>query len=272
MTPRGIAAVARVERRKLAGQMKTRGVLAACALAPFAFVWTVNLQNNLPEDTLFGRAVKESGFATPLVILGFAALWMLPALTAVVGGDLFSAEDRFGTWPSVLTRSRSRAEVFWGKVTVALAFSCIEIALLGAASIAAGVLVVGAQPLVDLSGALEPPGQALRGVALSWLSVLPAAWGFTAVAVLLSVWTRSSAAGVGVPVVAGLIMQLLAAIDGADVMRRLLLTSGFVAWRGLLTDRPYYGPLVVGTMVSAAYVFVCLAAAFVITQRRDIGG
>src|SRR5262249_45490872 len=104
----GAATVAGVECAKLSRQIKVQAALAACAAGPFAFAAAVRVQSSMPEDTLFGRAVKESGFALPLVVLGFAALWVFPVLTSVVGGDVFSAEDRFGTWKTVLTRSRSR--------------------------------------------------------------------------------------------------------------------------------------------------------------------
>src|SRR5262245_29797866 len=230
------------------------------------------MQSALPSDTLFGRAVKESGFAIPLVVLGFAALWALPVLSSVVGGDVFSAEDRFGTWKTVLTRSRSRAEVFAGKVTVALAFSGVAIVLLAISSISAGVLVVGAGPLVDLSGILLSPDQALRRVALAWASVLPPALAFTAFAVVLSVVTRSSAAGIGLPVVVGLTMQLYAFVDGPEVVHRLLITSAFGTWHGLLVEPPYYRPLVHGIAISGAYFVVCLAIAYNALRRRDIGG
>jgi len=138
--------------------------------------------------------------------------------------------------------------------------------------VAAGVLLVGRQPLVDLSGALLPPEQALRCVALAWASVLPPAFGFTAVAVLLSVATRSGAAGIGLPVVGGLAMQLYAYVDGPEAIRRLLITSAFGAWHGLLTEHPYYRPLVHGTAVSGAYFVVCLVVAYRLLRQRDIGG
>jgi ABC-2 type transport system permease protein len=104
--------VAGVECSKLAAQSKARVVLATCIAGPFAFATAMRVQSSVPEDTLLGRSVKESGFAAPLVVLGFAALWVFPVLTSVVGGDLFSAEDRYGTWATVRTRSRSRADVF----------------------------------------------------------------------------------------------------------------------------------------------------------------
>jgi ABC-2 type transport system permease protein len=267
-----VRTVVAFEAAKLRAQFKPRAVLALCAAGPFAFVGAVRLQSTVPADTLFGRHMKESGFAAPLVVLGFAALWALPVLTSVVAGDLFSAEDRYGTWTTVLTRSRSRAEVFAGKVVTALAFSTLAVAVLGASSLFAGVLLVGRQPLVDLSGVLLPSAPAFGRVVLAWLSVLPPAFGFTALAVLASVATRSSAAGIGLPVVAGLLMQLCAYMDGPEAVRRLLLGSGFGAWHGLLTEHPYFRPVIDGTIGGGAYAAVCLTLAYRILRHRDIGG
>src|SRR5262245_1624490 len=140
MTARGVLAVVGVETLKLAGQIKARVGLAVCVLAPFAFAAVIRLQSSLPEDTAFGRAVKESGFAVSLVVLGFGALWAFPVIASVVGGDMFSSEDRYGTWTTVLTRSCSRSDLFVGKVITALGFSLLAIAALAVSSTVAGAL------------------------------------------------------------------------------------------------------------------------------------
>jgi ABC-2 type transport system permease protein len=67
-------------------------------------------------------------------------------------------------------------------------------------------------------------------------------------------------------------MQLSAYVDGPESVRRLLLTSSFEAWHGLLTGPPYYGPLISGTAVSGVYVVVSLTVAHLVLRRRDIGG
>ena len=269
---KGIAAVAGAECSKLSAQIKTRVTLAACVVGPFAFAAAMRVQNSLPEDTLFGRSVKESGFALPLVVLGFAALWVLPALTSIVGGDVFSAEDRYGTWKTLLTRSCGRSEVFAGKVAVALGFSLLALGVLAISSIAAGLLVIGSGPLVGLSGAQLLPSDALMRVTFAWLSVLPPMFAMTAIAILVSVATRNSAAGIGLPVIAALTMQLYALIDGPEVVRQLLITYGFGAWHGLLAEPPYHRPLVYGTVGSGIYVVLSLALAYRLLERRDIAG
>jgi ABC-2 type transport system permease protein len=271
MSVGGVFAVVGVECSKLLAQLKAQVLLAICVLAPFAFAVAMRVQSSLPTDTLFGRAANESGFAVSLVVLGFAGLWAFPVLTGVVGGDLFSADDRYGTWATLLTRSRSRAEIFAGKTVTAIAFSLLPITLLATSSIAAGALVIGYTPLVDLSGVLLQPGLALPRVMLAWASVLPPVLGFTALAILLSVATRSSAAGIGLPVVIGLLMQLLAFVDGPEAARRLLITYAFGGWHGLLFEPAFYGPLIQGTAVSIIYLIVCLMFAYRLLQRREIG-
>jgi ABC-2 type transport system permease protein len=146
------------------------------------------------------------------------------------------------------------------------------VGVLAVSSVAAGVMVIGRQPLIDLSGVVIPPSQAIGRVALAWASVLPPAFGFTGLAILLSVATRSSAAGISLPVVVGLTMQLLAFLDGPEVLRRLLITSAFGAWHGLLAQPAYYGPLVHGTAVSLLYLAVSASIAYRLLRRRDIGG
>ena len=272
MTLRGIRSVMRVEWSKLAAQLKTRLVIVACVAGPFVFAIAMRVQSGVPADTLFGRAVTESGVAIPLVVLGFAALWVFPVVTSVVGGDLFAAEDRYGTWATLLTRSRSRAEIFTGKVLIALGFSLLAVSVLAVSSVAAGLLVIGDQPLVDLSGVLLTWRQALARVALAWASVLPATAGFTALAVLVSVGTRSSAAGIGLPVVIALTMQLYAMVDGPEAIRRSLITSGFGAWHGLLAQPAYYGPIAHGALAGGLYLVICLAIAYRLLRHRDIGG
>ena len=272
LSARGVGAVVRVESAKLIAQIKVWAVLATCLAGPFAFVAAMKVQSSVPEDTLFGRWVKASGFAVPLVVLGFAAAWAFPVLTSVVSGDLFSAEDRYGTWPTVLTRSRTHREVFLGKVATALLFSLTLVSMLAASSTIAGMLVIGRQPLLGLSGTLLPPGSALLRVAEAWASMGPPAMAFAALAVLVSVATRSSAAGIALPVVLGFAMELVGLVNAPDRVRRALLTTPFVAWHGLFADPPYYGPVLEGTAISLVYFAGCLGAAYALLRRRDMGG
>src|SRR5205085_4454155 len=117
-TPRdraGVGAVYRVELAKIRAQLLPRAAAAICAIAPFVFAIFINSQSSVPADSLFGRWVQSSGFATPFVLLGFAGIGGFPLLASVVAGDIFASEDRQSTWKTVLTRSCSRGQIFVGK-------------------------------------------------------------------------------------------------------------------------------------------------------------
>ena len=45
-----------------------------------------------------------------------------------MAGDVFASEDHFGTWKTVLTRSRGRAQVFTGKVPAAVTSTVVVVA------------------------------------------------------------------------------------------------------------------------------------------------
>jgi len=266
---RGAAVAYRWETRKLTAQWWVRATLAGYFLAPFLFAAALRMQDTVPSDTLFGRWVHDSGFASPLVVLSFAGQWALPLLVCLVAGDMFASEDRHGTWKTVLTRSSSRTDIMVGKSLAAATYSVATVLTTGAGSIASGVLLLGHQPLVGLSGTLVPSGRAAELVALSWATALPPTLGFTALGLLLSLVTRNSIAGALGPAVVAGAMQMLSFVDGFDTVRHLLLTTPFDAWHGLFAAKPYYGPLREGLVVCAAYLVVFLGAAYAVIRRRD---
>ena len=208
----GTLAVWRLELAKLRGQWRVRAIALMCLAGPFVIVAGFGVQSATPGDTAFGQWVHTSGFAIPMVILGFGGQWLLPVGAAVVAGDIFSAEDHFGTWKTILTRSRSRGELFAGKFLAALTFSTAAMVLLIITDLLAGLLA-GTQPVVGLGGQLVQAGQATELVLLSWLSVLPPVLAFTALAMFASVASRSSVAGIGIPVVLTLVFQVVTLIS-----------------------------------------------------------
>ena len=264
--------VLRWELTKLAAQARLRYAVLGCVVAPPLVVLVLDGQQRPPKDTLFGRQIHTSGYAVALLVLGFAAQWLFPLLCALVAGDIFANEDQHGTWKTILTRSVSRGQVFVAKTVTAVVFSLVALVLLAASTILSSLVVVGRQPLIGLTGQLIGPHTALPLVIASWATALPPLLGFTALAILLSVLTRNPAFGVVGPVVLGLLMTLAGSLGGIDPGRRLLLTTPFDAWHGLMTQQRFYGPLSFGLAVSAAWIAACLGIAYVALRRRDITG
>jgi ABC-2 type transport system permease protein len=267
----GTAVAYRWEITKLAALLRTRAMLIGCLIAPPVIVLVLRGQTP-PADTLYGRYVHESGYAVPLLLLGFATQWVFPLLTSLVAGDIFASEDQHGTWKTVLTRSVSRAQLFWAKTLAAVTFAVATLTVLAASTIVSSLLLVGHQPLVGLTGQLIPSGTALRLVVESWAIALPPLVGFTALSILLSVRTRNPAIGVVGPVVLGFAMALIGSVGGIGLLRRALLTTPLESWHGLFTTQPFHGPIVQGFVVAAVWTVVCLFFAYTSLRRRDITG
>ncbi|MGB8652560.1 MAG: ABC transporter permease [Mycobacteriales bacterium] len=258
------------ELRKLRAQTWLRLAALVCLVGPPLLALVLSVQSGLPKDTLFGRHVHDSGFALPLLVLGFAGTWVLPLLAGAVAGEVFAGEDGHGTWSALLTRSRSRAEVFAGKVLSACLVVLGLLALTAVSSLVAGLALAGDRPLTGLSGTALSPARAGLLVLVSWACAVPPLLGFTALACWLSVVSRSTVVGVGGPVVLGLLMQLLSLLGSLGGAAGLLLTTPFAAWHGLVREHPYYGPLWQGALVSAAWGLALVLAARHLLLTRDV--
>ena len=268
----GLGAAIRWELRKLRAQHRTRAVLLGALLGPIPIALVIHAQGRPPKDTLFGRYATTNGFALALLVLGFAAQWVLPLLTAIVAGDVFASEDQHGTWKTVLTRSASRGQLFAAKSVTAIGFAVLTLLVLSASTIVSSVLVGGHGSLTGLTGQRIAPPEALRLVSESWLTAIPPTIGFACLAILLSVWSRNPAVGIAAPVVIAMVMQLVGAMGGVEALRPFLLTTPYEAWHGLLAAPRFTGPLLEGLVTSGVWVALTLALSFTLLRRRDITG
>ncbi len=262
--------VYRLELLKISRLIQVRTIAVLAVAGPFLALAVLHVQSATPGDTAFGQWVHSSGFAIPMVVLGFGAAWVGPVLTAVVAGDIFSSEDRFGTWKTILTRSHSRGQLFAGKFLAALTFAVALLVLLTITDLAAG-LVAGTQPVVGLGGQLVPSGHAAGLVVLSYLSDLPPLLGFTALALMLSVVSRNSVVGIGGPIVITLALQVITLISLPAWVQLALISTPFQAWHGFWTQPAFYSEFGWGLVTSAMWFIICAGVSWLVFRRRAIG-
>ncbi len=268
----GVGAVYRVETAKITSQLLPRLTALVCLVGPLAFALFINTQTQVPADSLFGRWVHSSGFSIPFVTLNFAGIAGFPLIASLVAGDIFAGEDRQSTWKTILTRSCSRGQIFWGKTLAACTFSTVMVALIAASSLAAGLIVVGSQPVIGLSGAPIAAGRALALVLESFAIALVPTLAFTCLGVYFSVVSRNSMVGILAPPLLGLVMVLLSLLGSGVVVRSMLLTTPFEAWHSLQIPGTPPTPLWLGAVVSFAFAVVALDGARRSFRRRDFAG
>ncbi len=259
----------RFELVKLVSQWRIRLLVLACWIAPALFVAGVSQQSTLPVDTLFGRWMHATGWAGPLVMLGFAGTWALPLLTSVVAGDVFAAEDRLGTWRHLLVAVRSPRRIFAAKALASLTVILVLVVGLAGSSVVGGVLAVGNHPLVGLDGHLLTPADAAGKVLLAWVCILAPTLALAAIGLLGSVALGRSPMGLLLPALVALAMQLAQMLPLPVAVRLALPGYAFIAWNGLFTSPAHLGPLLIGIVVSLVWAVTATALAYLLFQRRD---
>ncbi|MCD0484226.1 ABC transporter permease [Streptacidiphilus sp. ASG 303] len=267
-----VVRVYRFELVKLVSQWRIRLLLLACWTVPGLFVAAVGRQGPLPVDTLFGRWMHATGWAGPLVVLGFAGTWVLPLLASVVAGDVFASEDRLGTWRHLLVAVRSPRRVFAGKALAGLTVVLLLVAGLACSGTAGGIASAGDRPLVGLDGHLLAPADAAWAVLLAWVSVLAPTLALAAVGLLGSVALGRSPTGLLLPALVALAMQLAQMLPLPAAVRLALPGYAFTAWNGLFTSPVQAGPILVSTAVGLGWAVAATASAHLLFLRRDFTG
>ncbi len=268
-----VAKVYRWELAKLAAQKRTYLGLGAAVLVPIAFVVALVVQKGAgPTDVPLGRTLRDTGLATPFVVLFFLSIWGLPLITALVAGDIVASETHNGTLKTILTRSRERGEVFLGKVLASLTYMLVAVFATGAVALVAGTIAWGLHPLTSLSGTSVPVGHGIV-LLLETLGIYSIALaGVAAFGLMLSTITRNSAASVVGTLMFALLMQLLGVLPGTESIRPYLLGTQFDAWHGFLRTPADWVPVVRALWVCALYIGVPLVTGYLVFLRRDVAG
>jgi ABC-2 type transport system permease protein len=268
----GIATVYRWELRKLRSQKRTYLGLGAAALVPIIFVVALLSSSGGPEDVAFGRYVRETGLATPLVGLLFSSFWLFPLITSLVAGDIVASEDNHGTLKTILTRSTERWQIFVAKLLAAFSYAFAALVVFVSVGLVLGGLFWGFDPLTSLSGTTIQPGRGILLIAAASLAYFVPMMAIASIAFLLSTVTHNSAGAVVGTLILSFMMQLLAAISGLNFMHPYLLSEQFDAWQGLLREPTDWAPIGHAAWVSACYAVPAVAWAFTAFVRRDVAG
>jgi ABC-2 type transport system permease protein len=257
---------------KLLAQKRTYLGLGASMLVPLIFVLVLVFKTGGPNDIPLGRNIRQTGLATPFVVLFFMSIWAFPLITALVAGDIVAAENHNGTLKTILTRSRDRGQIFAAKVVASLTYVLAAILSMGIVGVVSASIEWGFNPLTSLSGTTV---SAWHGLGLLAASLAIYAWpmaGIAAFGIFLSTVTRNSAAAVVGTLMWALLMQLLGVLPGTEPIRPYLLGEQFQAWHGFLRTPADWTPVVRALWVCALYVGVPLVAGYLVFLRRDVAG
>jgi ABC-2 type transport system permease protein len=264
----------RWEMRKLISQKRTYLGLGLAVILPLIFVIVQKLRNHRGHDqgNIFASHITQSGLATPVLMLLFLSVFMLPLIAALVAGDIVAAEDGNGTLKTILTRSVDRGQVFAAKTLAALTYATIAVFLSAILATGAGVAAWGFHHVVPFSGTIVSAPEGLLLVFASNAVYLIPLFAVVAIGLLLSTATRNSAAAVVGTIGFTILLFIVAQIPGIEAIKPYLLTEQYENWHGLLRTPTDWTPILHSVWVCALYVGASLIAAYLVFLRRDVAG
>jgi ABC-2 type transport system permease protein len=266
--------VYRWELRKLVSQKRTYLGLALVVILPLFFVvfQNVHQRHDRGAENIFAAQITQSGLATPVLMLLFLSVFMLPLAAALVAGDVVAAEDGNGTLKTILTRSVNRGQVFAAKALAAMTYAVIAVFLSAVVATAAGVASWGFHSVRTFSGTIVSAPEALLLVFAANAIYLIPLLTVASIGVLLSTATRNSAAAVVGTIGLVILLFIIAQIPGLEGIKPYLLTEQFENWHGLLRTPTDWAPIAHSAWVCALYAGPALLAAYLVFLRRDVAG
>jgi ABC-2 type transport system permease protein len=263
----------RWELRKLVSQKRTYLGLGLAVILPLIFVVVQSLRHHQDHgENIFASQITHSGLATPVLMLLFLSVFMLPLIASLVSGDIVAAEDGNGTLKTILTRSVDRGQVFAAKAFAAITYATVAVFLSAAVATAAGVIAWGFNSVKTYSGSIVSPSEGLLLVFAANACYLIPLIAVVSIGVLLSTVTRNSAASVVGAVGVTILIFILAEIPGLEGIRPYLLTEQYEAWHGLLRTPTNWAPIAHSAWLCALYAVPALLAGYLVFLRRDVAG
>jgi len=249
---------------------RTLVMLGLFALIPVLIAIGVTVADRRagPGRGLIG-AVAGNGLVLPVVAMTVALALLLPMAVAMAAADAIAGEAASGTLRGLLLAPVSRLRLVGMKAFGVLVVAVAAVLALAVVGVLAGVLVVGGNQLITLSGTTLGLGEALGRVALVALWTVGQLAAVGAVALAVSAWTEHPLV-VLAAVLGGLIVfGVLGAIPALEWLQPYLLTSGWSAGVDALRDPLPLTGMLDATWRALCYLTIGAAATVARMLRRD---
>ena len=210
-----------------------------------------------------------NGFVLPVLSLTLLLTMLLPLLGAMSAADALAGESAHGTLRGLLIAPVSRPRLLAVKafgVGATVFIATVSIALVG---LVTGVVLVGTDGLITLSGNTLSLGDALARIGLAVVWVTFQVWAVAAIALAVSAFTDHPLVVMAATLAGALVFGILTVIPQLDWLQPYLLTSSWPSVTDVLRDPMPWDGLVNSTLKAACYLVIGLGAAYARLSTKD---
>lgn len=213
--------------------------------------------------------IAGNGFVLPVIALVANLTLLLPLVSAMWSADAIAGEASNGTLRGLLIAPISRVRLLGVKafgVAVAVLAACVLIVLVG---LITGLIVVGSQGMLTMSGTTLTTGAAIGRLAIAagWVAVQ--VWAVAAIALAISTWTEHPLVVLAATIAGAIVFGVLSAIPSLAFLQPYLLTNSWTALTDVLRDPMPFDGLIHGLEEAGCYLVIGLSVAVARMVSRD---
>ncbi|MEV6233067.1 ABC transporter permease subunit [Saccharopolyspora shandongensis] len=214
-------------------------------------------------------AVAGNGLVLPIAALVLAQTLLLPLVVAMVAADALAGESAHGTLRGLLLAPVGRVRLVGVKAAGVLVMAVLSVIVIAISGVLTGLVIVGGDGMVTLSGTTLPIGSALGRVSLAagWSAVQMAAVG--AIALAISSLTEHPLVVMAATMGGLIVFGVLGTIPALDWLQPLLITTDWSAVMDVLRDPISGDTLVTGLLRAGCYLLIGLSAAIARVVTKD---
>ena len=210
-----------------------------------------------------------NGFVLPVLSLTLLLAMLLPLLGAMSAADALAGESNHGTLRGLLVAPVSRARLLGVKafgVAAVVFIATLSVAVVG---LLTGVVLVGTDGLITMSGNTLSFGDALARIGISVLWVSFQVWAVAAIALAVSAFTEHPLVVMAATLAGALVFAILTVIPQLEWIQPYLITTGWVSLTDVLRDPMPWDGLIDSTLKAACYLVIGLSVAYARLSTKD---
>jgi ABC-2 type transport system permease protein len=213
--------------------------------------------------------IAGNGFVLPVIALAANLTLLLPLVAAMWSADAIAGESSHGTLRGLLIAPIGRIRLLGVKafgVAVAILAACLLITIVGAVT---GLIVVGSQGMLTMSGTTLSAGSAIGRLAIAagWVAVQVFAVG--AVALAISTFTEHPLVVLAATIAGAIVFGVVSAIPALGFLQPYLLTNSWTSLVDVLRDPMPTDGLIHGLAEAGCYLVLGLSVATARMVTRD---
>jgi ABC-2 type transport system permease protein len=210
-----------------------------------------------------------NGFVLPVLSLTLLLTMLLPLLGAMSAADALAGESAHGTLRGLLMAPVSRPRLLAVKAFGVGATVFIAVVAISVVGLLTGIVLVGTDGLVTLSGNTLSFGDALARIGLAAVWVTFQVWAVAAIALAVSAFTEHPLVVMAATLAGALVFAILTVIPQLAWIQPYLLTSSWPSITDVLRDPMPWDGLLNSTFKAACYLVIGLSVAYARLSSKD---